>query len=139
MTTTNELSKELEDIAIVGVLEETTQLQPNIHIRHWDKVIRTIHQLREEVMSQEYVTWIRSKYGWSMKTFNEITWDAFHRAMTQFEGHQNSIRKYIHGWLPVAEMVQRYNKNEITMCPCCQGRERQDHILQCPGEQSKAH
>ncbi len=108
-------------------------------IRHRDHVVRTVHQLWEEVMSQEYVSWIRSKFDWSVTTFNEIAWDAFHKAMTQFDGHQNSIRKYIHGWLPVAEMVQRYNKNEITTCPCCKGRERQDHVLRCPGAQSTAY
>ncbi len=93
-----------------------------------------IHQLRDLVMSQEYVTWMHQKFSWSEGTFRDIAWSAFYKAMDKFQGHQNSIRKYIHGWLPVAEVVKCYNEHEITKCPCCNGRERQDHVLQCPSQ-----
>ncbi len=59
--------------------------------------------------------------------------------MNKFQGHRNSIRKYVHGWLSVAEMVRWYNDHEMTICPCCRGRERQDHILRCPDAKAEEY
>ena len=83
-------------------------------------------------MSQTCKSWIIDKFGWSSTTFNFIAWSAYNNALTKFKGHQNSIWKVIHGWLPVVEPVCKYNSQKITKCLWCQDRERQDHVLCCP-------
>ena len=83
-------------------------------------------------MLHEYIVWTQQKHNWMDATFNDIAWESFYKAMNKFQGHQNSIRKYVHGWLPVAEMVRWYNDHKMTICPCCRGREWQDHVLRCP-------
>ncbi len=115
-----------------GLLEDHRLFHPVISITYQGKDISNIHQMRDITMSQEYIRWIKEKCQWSESVFHEIAWQEFHKAIQKFEGHQNSIRKFIHGWLPVVEMVRRYNPHKITTCPCCHGRERQDHVLRCP-------
>ncbi len=119
-------------IEVLWILEDSMTSRPQIYIRHQENVIWTTHQLRDQVMLQEHIEWLPQKHGWSDDICNEIAWNIFHKAITKFQGHQNSIRKYIHGWLPFAEMVKCYNNQEITTCPCCKGREKQDHVLRCP-------
>ena len=99
-------------------------------------MVSTIHQLRDLVVYQEYITWICQKFEWSEETFHDIAWKIFDKAMEKFQGHQKLNPKYIHSWLPVAEMFRWYNYHKITTCWCCRGQERQEHVLRCPGLQA---
>ncbi len=116
----------------LGTVNGLGAAEPTIRLHHAGVTLPSLHATREHVMALPYKTWIRKKFDWSMATFNSIAWSCYNRALTKFKGHQNSIRKYIHGWLPVADLVSKYNDHEIKTCPWCHGKERQDHVLRCP-------
>ncbi len=93
--------------------------------------------LQEKVAMTNYEEFMCKKFNWSHDTWRSIDWEGFKTALWSRSGHLVSLRKCIHGWLPVAQLVQNYGPDKITHCPDCHGRECQDHVLRCPSPVEK--
>ncbi len=119
-------------IKSASVLQIPSHLDFTIKVTVLGTPIMSLYTLRKAVMEQEYKEWLRTKCNWSKATFNSIMWHCLCGAIRKFQGHQNSIRRFIHGWLPVADLISCYNEQEIKKCPWCNRIKRQDHILRCP-------
>ena len=76
--------------------------------------------------------YIKNKYNWSEKTFNEIEWSLHHKRIRKPGRHSIIVKlKYIHQFLPSGEVIfdiphkcKYCNKTKSTTTP-------HDHFLQC--------
>ena len=90
------------------------------------------NKLRSITHFHQAKQYIKNKYNWSEKTFNDIEWNLHHKRIRQPGRHSIIVKlKYIHQLLPSGKMnfdiphKCRYcNKTESTTTP-------HDHFLQC--------
>ncbi len=87
--------------------------------------------MKEMEALDQYKKHMMSKYKWSAAIWDQIDWETFNRAMSARPGGSVSLRKYVHGWLPVVNLVRHYGPDKIKVCPNCKGEEHQDHLFRC--------
>ncbi len=136
MLTSDEL--QFPELPMMGEWKEFDPL-PEFPVLYHDgtPVARIPKQLKETIAVKEYKAFMCKKFDWSSATWDSIDWEIFKATLKQRPGHSVSLQKYLHGWLPVAQLVQHYGPDEITLCPDCHGQERQDHVLRCPSTRRK--
>lgn len=77
--------------------------------------------------------YICSKNQWTVKTFRTIDWDAHGQVIRRWYAHKKFITKYLHDWLPVGKLVQKYDSSYTSACPSCATLiEDREHFLCCP-------
>jgi hypothetical protein len=75
----------------------------------------------------------QEKYGWSIKTFNEIAWDIQYKVMMSYNANdQHRLLKYVHRWLPPNHRLHRELQTHTQRCPVCYYIvEDEQHLLRC--------
>ena len=64
--------------------------------------------MKENLAMDGYKKYMKEKYGWPETTWEQIDWWSFQSAMQSHPGKLVSLRKYMHSWLPVVNLVKHY-------------------------------
>ena len=77
--------------------------------------------------------YLLDKYNWSAPIYNNINWTAHYASIKKSSPPHKFIIKFIHGWLPIRNMMHRFHTKYEAKCPSCSHNpEDINHFLQCP-------
>jgi len=97
-------------------------------------VIWQVKQNLQDAYTQPaYTTYLTKKYKWQPCTHWTITWHMLHIALNCFTApKQQTLHKFLHGWLPLQTCPQVTNTLAEKLCPSCkQQLKDMRHFLSC--------
>ena len=90
-------------------------------------------ELRHEALSASLEKYLSDKYSWSGIIYHNIDWPAHYASIKKSSVPHKFIVKFIHGWLPIGNMTNRYHPKYDAKCPSCShDTEDINHFLWCP-------
>ena len=77
------------------------------------------------------------KYKWDDTILQNMDWNAQHQATKTFTPQtQKTVHKYIHGWLPTGNHMEKRYKIP-NQCPYCKQKEDERHLIRCTGQEQE--
>ena len=90
-------------------------------------------EFRHAASLTSLVIYLSDKYSWSGYIYTNIDWTAHYASIKKSSVPHKFIVKFIHGWLPIGNMTNRYHSKYDAKCQSClHDSEAINQFLQCP-------
>ncbi|KAI2494856.1 hypothetical protein MHU86_19660 [Fragilaria crotonensis] len=95
-----------------------------------------VRNLRTEISLDRHRTFLKRKYKWSDRSWEDIAWDSFHLCGDRTSPTNTAFRsKLVHNWLHLGTRRAKQSKtpsDHVSTCPICDDAEDFQHFLTCP-------
>lgn len=104
-----------------------------LHIRNATITRIPAIRLRQSFTNDQSQAHIRTRFGFTPHTYDQIAWPEFAAAFKSLSNSQQRIfRRWMYGFLPTQKRLHRYGNSPDDLCPVCHGHVETDlHFIHC--------